>query len=93
MTDSITYIAEEMFLGKDIHLRNEFHPNLYTLGCKLTSSLEGQSYAHEKSTTFGMREVEAGEDHIILNGEPIHPVSYTHLDVYKRQLLSLLDFA
>ena len=72
VTDSITYIEEEMFLGKDIHLWNEFHPNLYTLDCKLTSSVEGQSYAHEKSTTFGMREVEAGEDHIILNGEPIH---------------------
>lgn len=71
VTDSITYIEEEMFLGKDIHLWNEFHPNLYTLDCKLTSSVEGQSYAHEKSTTFGMREVEAGEDHIILNGEPI----------------------
>ena len=63
-----------MFLGKDIHLWNEFHPNLYTLDCKLTSSVEGQSYAHEKSTTFGMREVEAGEDHII-------PVSYTHLEL------------
>lgn len=62
VTDSITYIEEEMFLGKDIHLWNEFHPNLYTLDCKLTSSVEGQSYAHEKSTTFGMREVEAGED-------------------------------
>ena len=49
----------------------EFHPNLYTLDCKLTSSVDGQSM-HEKSTTFGMREVEAGEDHIILNGEPIH---------------------
>ena len=72
VTDSITYIEEEMFLSKDIHLWNEFHPNLYTLDCKLTSSVEGQSYAHEKSTTFGMREVEAGEDHIILNGEPIH---------------------
>ena len=72
VTDSITYIEEEMFLGKDIHLWNEFHPNLYTLDCKLTSSVDGQSYAHEKSTTFGMREVEAGEDHIILNGEPIH---------------------
>lgn len=72
VTDSITYIEEEMFLGKDIHLWNEFHPNLYTLDCKLTSSVEGQSYAHEKSTTFGMHEVEAGEDHIILNGEPIH---------------------
>ena len=72
VTDSITYIEEEMFLGKDIHLWNEFHPNLYTLDCKLTSSVEGQSYALEKSTTFGMREVEAGEDHIILNGEPIH---------------------
>ena len=62
VTDSITYIEEEMFLGKDIHLWNEFHPNLYTLDCKLTSSVDGQSYAHEKSTTFGMREVEAGED-------------------------------
>lgn len=62
VTDSITYIEEEMFLSKDIHLWNEFHPNLYTLDCKLTSSVEGQSYAHEKSTTFGMREVEAGED-------------------------------
>lgn len=70
VTDSITYIEEEMFLGKDIHLWNEFHPNLYTLDCKLTSSVEGQSYAHEKSTTFGMREVEAGEDISSLMANP-----------------------
>lgn len=49
VTDSITYIEEEMFLGKDIHLWNEFHPNLYTLDCKLTSSVEANPMRMRKA--------------------------------------------
>lgn len=59
-------------LGKDIKLWDEFHPNLYTAVCSLQTTDDKVSYHHEKSATFGMREVKQGKNHILINNNPIH---------------------
>ena len=62
----------EIQLAKNIGLCDEFHPNLYTVLCSLQTNDDKNSYQHEKSTTFGMREVRQGKNHILVNDSPIH---------------------
>lgn len=62
----------EILLGKDIRLWDEFHPNLYTVACSLQTNDGETGYQHEKSVSFGMREVKQGKNHILVNDLPIH---------------------
>ncbi len=62
----------EILLGKNIRLWDEFHPNLYMAECSLQTSDDENNYRHEKSVTFGMREVTQGKNHVLVNGSPIH---------------------
>ncbi len=62
----------EILLGKNIRLWDEFHPNLYMVECSLQTSDDENNYRHEKSVTFGMREVTQGKNHVLVNGSPIH---------------------
>ncbi|WP_288854342.1 sugar-binding domain-containing protein [uncultured Bacteroides sp.] len=62
----------EVLLGKNIRLWDEFHPNLYMAECSLQTSDDENNYRHEKSVTFGMREVTQGKNHVLVNGSPIH---------------------
>lgn len=71
-SDEVIDFEEEIQLGKDIKLWDEFHPNLYTAVCSLQTKDDKACYQHEKSTTFGMREVTQGKNHILINNTPIH---------------------
>ena len=66
--DSVFYVA----LGKDIRLWNEFTPNLYTLQCDLATTTGSTNYQHTQSATFGMREIKADRDNILINGHRVH---------------------
>lgn len=71
-SDEVIDFEGEIQLGKDIKLWDEFHPNLYTAVCSLQTNDDKAGYQHEKSTTFGMREVTQGKNHILINNTPIH---------------------
>jgi len=71
-SDSVTFVEADISLGKHIKLWDEFNPNLYRISCQLNTSDGKNSYQHEKSTTFGMREVKQGKNHVLLNNHPIH---------------------
>ncbi|WP_309366816.1 sugar-binding domain-containing protein [Sphingobacterium sp.] len=71
-SDSVSFVEANIPLGKHIKLWDEFNPNLYRISCQLNTSDGKNSYQHEKSTTFGMREVKQGKNHVLLNNHPIH---------------------
>ncbi len=71
-SDSATFVEADIPLGKHIKLWDEFNPNLYRISCQLNTSDGKNSYQHEKSTTYGMREVKQGKNHVLLNNHPIH---------------------
>ena len=58
------------------------NPNLYDVTFSL---MEGHDVVDCVDSYFGMREIRIDGSNILLNGAPLYPVSYTHLDVYKRQ--------
>lgn len=70
--DSVTDVEGRITLGKDMRLWDEFHPNLYQVTCLLQTRTEDGAYEHRKETTFGMREVTQGKNHILVNGQPVH---------------------
>ncbi|PWG80941.1 sugar-binding domain-containing protein [Pararcticibacter amylolyticus] len=70
--DSVTFIESIIQLGKNIKLWDEFNPNLYTISCQLKTSDDKVNYQHEKSATFGMREVKQGKNHVLINNRPVH---------------------
>lgn len=70
--DSVVYIESKINLGKKIKLWDEFNPNLYKISCQLNTSDDKTKYQHEKSVTFGMREVKQGKNHILVNNRPVH---------------------
>ncbi len=61
-------IEQELALGKDIKLWNEFSPALYELIATLTTEAGEDTY----TSVFGMRHVEQGRHHIRVNGRDIH---------------------
>lgn len=61
-------IEQELALGKDIKLWNEFSPALYELIATLTMEAGEDTY----TSVFGMRHVEQGRHHIRVNGRDIH---------------------
>lgn len=71
-TDSLINFEGTIALGKNIKLWDEFNPNLYKITCKLNTENNGLEYQHEKSTSFGMREVKQGKNHIMINNHPVH---------------------
>lgn len=66
--DSVFYVEDIIALGKDIRLWDEFTPNLYTLQCDLATTTGSTNYQHTQSATFGMREIKADRDNILING-------------------------
>ncbi|MFV0390424.1 MAG: sugar-binding domain-containing protein [Paludibacteraceae bacterium] len=70
--DSVIIHEEKMLLGKNVNLWDEFNPNLYTVDCSLTAKNKEKTYKDEKATTFGMREVKQGKNHILINNKPVH---------------------
>ncbi len=70
--DSVTFIQSIIQLGKNIKLWDEFNPNLYKISCQLKTSDDKVNYQHEKSATFGMREVKQGKNHVLINNRPVH---------------------
>lgn len=71
-TDTLIHIEKEIPMGKNVRLWDEFHPQLYTVTCRLETQGKSQAYSHSRTATFGMREVTQGKNHILLNGHPIH---------------------
>ncbi|MEG1616278.1 MAG: beta-galactosidase [Bacteroidales bacterium] len=59
---------EELVIGKQVKLWDEFNPNLYEVEATLTVN----GIADERVIGFGMRQVEQGKHHIRLNGRDIH---------------------
>ena len=70
--DSMLVFEDQISLGKNIKCWDEFNPNLYEITCRLKTKTENETYQHEKSTVFGMREVKQGRNHVLLNNRPIH---------------------
>ncbi|OXU14011.1 Beta-glucuronidase [Sedimentisphaera salicampi] len=55
-------------LGENAELWSEFNPQLYDI----KAVLEGQSFSHSYTVNFGLREIKAGEDNLLLNGRKAH---------------------
>lgn len=70
--DSVINLETAIQLGKTVKLWDEFNPNVYKITCRLNTISGNQKFQHEKSTTFGMREVEQGKNHILVNNHPVH---------------------
>jgi hypothetical protein len=70
--DSVVYYESKIQLGKKIKLWDEFNPNVYTISCQLNTTDNMAKYQHEKSATFGMREVKQGKNHVLINNRPVH---------------------
>ncbi|WP_294479700.1 sugar-binding domain-containing protein [uncultured Bacteroides sp.] len=70
--DSIIDFETKIDLGKNVQLWDEFHPNIYSLQCKLETNSNSKTFQHTKSATFGMREVKQGKNHILINGQRVH---------------------
>lgn len=70
--DSVIYFEDIIQLGKNAKLWDEFNPNIYNITCQLNSNMDKAKYQHEKSATFGIREVRQGKNHVLLNDRPIH---------------------
>lgn len=64
-----TLLPEQVLsLGKEMKLWDEFSPSLYSL----ETTLQTDEVQEVRTTTFGMRHVEQGRNHIRLNGRNIH---------------------
>lgn len=63
-----TLLTQEMIIGNNMKLWNEFTPNLYEVEATLTADNRQDS----QNICFGMRQVEQGKHHIRLNGRNIH---------------------
>ncbi|SOD11783.1 sugar-binding domain-containing protein [Pedobacter xixiisoli] len=70
--DSVTFVEANIPLGKNVKLWDEFNPNVYQISVQLNTSDGKTNYQHEKATTFGLREVKQGKNHVMLNNRPIH---------------------
>ncbi len=70
--DSISVFETIISLGGKIKLWDEFNPNLYKVTCRLETQAGDQHFRHDKSATFGMREVTQGKNQILVNGRPVH---------------------
>ena len=70
--DSVSSFEATIAMGKEVKLWDEFNPNLYKIACVLNTNSGKAKYRHEKSVTFGMREVKQGKNHVLLNNRPIH---------------------
>lgn len=70
--DSLINFENTIPLGKNIKLWDEFSPNLYQLTCALNANYKELKYQHELATTFGMREVKQGKNHVMINNRPVH---------------------
>jgi len=70
--DSVTFVEANIPMGKNAKLWDEFNPNVYEITCQLNTSDGKSNYQHEKTTTFGLREVKQGKNHVMLNNRPIH---------------------
>lgn len=71
-TDSVTVVEANIPMGKNAKLWDEFNPNVYEITAQLATSDGKTNYQHEKATTFGLREVKQGKNHVVLNNRPIH---------------------
>lgn len=58
-------------LGEAARLWDEFSPALYALTVKLEATVDGASYADDRTTTFGLREVHVDGTQLALNGRKI----------------------
>ncbi|MBE9598575.1 beta-glucuronidase [Pedobacter sp. MC2016-24] len=70
--DSVIHFEGTIPLGKQIKLWDEFNPNVYDITCQLNTSTDQAKYQHEKSVSFGMREVKQGKNHVMINNRPVH---------------------
>lgn len=70
--DSVAVVESTIPLDKHVKLWDEFNPNLYQISCQLNTGDNKAKYQHEQSTTFGMREVRQGKNHVMLNNRPLH---------------------
>lgn len=70
--DSVVFVEGTVQLGNNIKLWDEFNPNLYDVTCQLNTFDDKAKYQHKKSTTFGMREVKQGKNHVLINNRPVH---------------------
>ena len=68
LSDKENKIEQELALGKDIKLWDEFSPALYELAATLATEAGEDTY----TSVFGMRHVEQGQHHIRVNNRDIH---------------------
>ncbi len=70
--DSVTFVEANIPMGKNAKLWDEFNPNVYQIIAQLNTSDGKLNYQHEKATTFGLREVKQGKNHVVINNRPVH---------------------
>ncbi len=70
--DSVFTFEGVIALGDKVKFWDEFNPNIYEITCELQTQSDNKKYTHEKSTTFGMREVKQGKNQILINDRPVH---------------------
>ena len=70
--DTLLWVEKDIPMGDKALLWDEFNPNLYTLDCELATQDNKKEYLHSSQATFGLRDVKAGENHILINGHPVH---------------------
>lgn len=63
-----TQLTQEIFLGKNVKLWNEFTPHIYQIDATISADLKQD----HQTVFFGMREVTQGKHHIRLNDRDIH---------------------
>ncbi|MHB8522416.1 MAG: sugar-binding domain-containing protein [Limisphaerales bacterium] len=61
----------EIALGDGAQLWDEFRPALYRLRAELRGEIEGESFAQDKTVTFGLREISTQGTQFVLNGRKI----------------------
>ncbi|WP_353135204.1 sugar-binding domain-containing protein [Pseudopedobacter sp.] len=91
--DSVVFVEGTVQLGNNIKLWDEFNPNLYDVTCQLNTFDDKAKYQHKKSTTFGMREVKQGKNHVLINNLPDHLIGNVENAVFPKTGYAPVDDA
>ena len=59
-----SHVLVNMFVGNQVALWDEFHPNLYRIGIAVANDYY--------ETTFGMRQITYGDNHLLMNRYPLY---------------------
>jgi hypothetical protein len=67
----VSVIEQDIDLGADPPMWDEFSPAIFGLAVSLSSASEEEKFVSEAHTTFGLREISASGKQLRLNGKPV----------------------